>query len=63
MDGQDDKNLIELVEKFCAEKLAYISKYFPDHIGKQCRERWFNHLNPSVNKTSCSDEEEWILFI
>ena len=55
--------MIELVEKFGAEKWAYISKYFPDRIGKQCRERWFNHLNPSVNKTSWSDEEEWILFI
>ena len=55
--------MIELVEKFGAEKWAYISKYFPDRIGKQCRERWFNHLNPSVNKSSWSDEEEWILFI
>jgi len=52
-----------LVEKFGAEKWAYISKFFPDRIGKQCRERWFNHLNPSVNKTSWSEEEEWILFI
>ena len=52
-----------MVEKFGAEKWAYISKFFPDRIGKQCRERWFNHLNPSVNKTSWSDEEEWILFI
>ena len=60
---QEYKKLIELVEKFGAEKWAYISKYFPDRIGKQCRERWFNHLNPSVNKTSWSDEEEWILFI
>ena len=60
---QEDKKLIELVEKFGAEKWAYISKYFTDRIGKQCRERWFNHLNPSVNKTSWSEEEEWILFI
>ena len=60
---QEDKKLIELVEKYGAEKWAYISKFFPDRIGKQCRERWFNHLNPSVNKTSWSEEEEWILFI
>ena len=60
---QEDKKLIELVEKYGAEKWAYISKYFTDRIGKQCRERWFNHLNPSVNKTSWSDEEDWILFI
>ena len=60
---QEDKKLIELVEKYGAEKWAYISKCFTGRIGKQCRERWFNHLNPSVNKTSWSDEEDWILFI
>ena len=60
---QEDKKLIELVEKYGAEKWAFISKFFTDRIGKQCRERWFNHLNPSVNKTSWSEEEEWILFI
>ena len=60
---QEDKQLIELVEKFGAEKWAFISKYFPDRVGKQCRERWFNHLNPSVNKSLWSDEEDWILFI
>ena len=60
---QEDKKLIDLVEKFGAEKWAFISKYFTDRIGKQCRERWFNHLNPSVNKSSWSEEEEWILFI
>ena len=60
---QEDKKLIDLVEKYGAEKWAYISKFFPDRIGKQCRERWFNHLNPSVNKSSWSEEEEWILFI
>jgi myb proto-oncogene protein len=25
--------------------------------GKQCRERWYNHLNPSVNKQPWSSEE------
>jgi hypothetical protein len=26
--------------------------------GKQCRERWFNHLDPKINKNPWSEEEE-----
>jgi len=31
--------------------------------GKQCRERWCNHLSPNVNKSSWSLEEEMILLL
>ena len=55
--------MINLVEKYGAEKWSFISSHFPERIGKQCRERWFNHLCPTVNKTAWSKEEEWILFI
>ena len=60
---QEDKKLINLVEKYGAGKWSFISSHFPERIGKQCRERWFNHLCPTVNKTAWSKEEEWILFI
>eukprot|EP01044_Picomonas_judraskeda_P024206 COSAG03_NODE_6591_length_1035_cov_1.601496_1_plen_85_part_10 len=29
--------------------------------GKQCRERWLNHLSPNVRKGAWSEEEERIL--
>lgn len=29
--------------------------------GKQCRERWHNHLNPTVNKDEWTAEEDVIL--
>ena len=32
-------------------------------MGKQCRERWHNHLNPRIKKINWSKEEEWILFL
>jgi hypothetical protein len=35
----------------------------PGRIGKQCRERWHNHLNPKIKKIAWSYEEEWILFL
>lgn len=33
-----------------------------DRTGKQCRERWYNHLDPKVNKEAWSYEEEATLF-
>ena len=30
--------------------------------GKQCRERWYNHLHPQINKDSWSLQEEYTLF-
>jgi myb proto-oncogene protein len=35
----------------------------PGRIGKQCRERWHNHLNPKIKKIGWSEEEEWILYL
>ena len=29
--------------------------------GKQCRERWHNHLDPKINKSPWSEEEERIM--
>lgn len=60
---EEDKRLIELVETLGAEKWSYISSFLPGRIGKQCRERWFNHLNPKVKKANWLKEEEWILYI
>ena len=34
-----------------------------DRVGKQCRERWHNHLNPDINKSPWGEKEEWMLYI
>jgi hypothetical protein len=60
---EEDLKLIELVNKFGPEKWSNISSYLPGRLGKQCRERWYNHLNPEVRKTGWSKEEEWVLFL
>ncbi|GFP98952.1 transcription factor myb98 [Phtheirospermum japonicum] len=33
----------------------------PGRIGKQCRERWHNHLKPNIKKDRWSEEEDRIL--
>ena len=60
---EEDVVLIQLVEKIGAQKWSMISDYLPARQGKQCRERWHNHLNPKIKKCGWSKEEEWILFM
>jgi len=49
---------VELVEKHGAKKWSLIAQNLPGRIGKQCRERWHNHLNPHINKSAWSEEED-----
>ena len=42
--------MIELVHKHGAKKWSMIAGHLPGRIGKQCRERWHNHLNPEISK-------------
>jgi len=42
-------------------KWSKIASYLPGRIGKQCRERWHNHLNPSIRKTPWTPEEDEII--
>lgn len=60
---EEDKKVIELVEKYGAKKWSFVSSFLPGRIGKQCRERWYNHLNPYVKKANWTKNEEWILWI
>lgn len=60
---KEDQLLISLVESNGPSRWNYISSFLPGRIGKQCRERWCNHLSPYINKSSWSEEEELILFI
>ena len=55
--------VLNLVEKNGPQKWTQIAEHLPGRIGKQCRERWHNHLNPKIKKIGWSEEEEWILFL
>ncbi|KAL0428915.1 UNVERIFIED_CONTAM: Transcription factor R-1 [Sesamum radiatum] len=55
---EEDNLLIELVQKQGNKKWCEIAEHLPGRIGKQCRERWCNHLNPDINKAAWTKEEE-----
>ncbi len=60
---EEDRMVLHLVDKNGPQKWTNIAEHLPGRIGKQCRERWHNHLNPKIKKIGWSKEEEWILFL
>ncbi|XP_038905803.1 transcription factor MYB3R-3-like [Benincasa hispida] len=58
---EEDDKIIELVSKYGPTKWSLIAKSLPGRIGKQCRERWHNHLNPDIKKDAWTLEEELAL--
>ncbi|CAA3011210.1 transcription factor MYB3R-3-like isoform X1, partial [Olea europaea subsp. europaea] len=58
---EEDEKIVELVAKYGPTKWSIIAKSLPGRIGKQCRERWHNHLNPNIKKDAWTLEEELTL--
>ncbi|GAA0149565.1 hypothetical protein LIER_08707 [Lithospermum erythrorhizon] len=58
---EEDERIVELVKKYGPTKWSIIAKSLPGRIGKQCRERWHNHLNPNIRKDAWTLEEELAL--
>ena len=65
---KEDEAIIELVNKYGTSNWTIIANQMASIFnskhrnGKQCRERWHNHLDPIVNKENWTEEEENILF-
>ncbi|KAK6090911.1 hypothetical protein P3W45_000156 [Vairimorpha bombi] len=55
---EEDQKLLDLISKHSPKNWSFISKKMETRMGKQCRERWHNHLNPNISKTPFSDEED-----
>lgn len=58
---EEDEIIIDLVNKYGPKKWSTIAQHLPGRIGKQCRERWHNHLNPAINKEAWTQDEELTL--
>ncbi|BGP10163.1 hypothetical protein JCM10049v2_006046 [Rhodotorula toruloides] len=58
---EEDAQLEALVAKYGSEKWVSISEEMPTRSGKQCRERWHNHLDPSIKKGNWTVEEDALI--
>ncbi|KAL6511612.1 hypothetical protein OROGR_021209 [Orobanche gracilis] len=61
--SEEDRKLVELVKQYGLRKWAVIAQHMVGRIGKQCRERWQNHLRPDIKKSLFWTEEEEKLII
>ncbi|KAK7395661.1 hypothetical protein VNO78_16226 [Psophocarpus tetragonolobus] len=59
--AEEDRVLVQLVKRFGVKKWSHIAKLLNGRVGKQCRERWHNHLRPNIRKESWSEAEDKIL--
>ncbi|XP_061731564.1 v-myb avian myeloblastosis viral oncogene homolog-like 2b isoform X1 [Nerophis ophidion] len=59
---EEDDKVIELVSLYGHKQWAVVAKHLKGRLGKQCRERWHNHLNPNVKKSSWTAEEDLIIY-
>ncbi|XP_038134330.1 transcriptional activator Myb-like isoform X2 [Cyprinodon tularosa] len=58
---EEDQRVLELVQKYGLKRWSLIAKHHHTRNGKQCRERWHNHLNPEVKKGSWTAEEDRVI--
>lgn len=58
---EEDELVIDLVKQFGPKRWSVIASHLKGRIGKQCRERWHNHLNPAIKKTPWTEEEDRII--
>ncbi|OEL14395.1 Transcription factor MYB44 [Dichanthelium oligosanthes] len=55
--GEDEK-LRQLVDKYGPQNWNSIAEKLEGRSGKSCRLRWFNQLDPRINKRPFTEEEE-----
>lgn len=60
---EEDNTLVKLVSAYHGSvvKWTKVAEQLPGRLGKQARERWFNHLDPTLKKEPWSDSEHSIL--
>jgi hypothetical protein len=58
---EEDEAIVRFVEENGTKDWTKLAMSLPGRIGKQCRERWRNHLDPDVNRAPWTDAEDEIL--
>jgi hypothetical protein len=58
---QEDETIISYVVIHGAKSWTKLADMLPGRIGKQCRERWLNHLNPELSHGPWTAQEDYLL--
>lgn len=60
--AEEDQQIINYVAQNGPRGWPRITTILPNRSSKQCRERWFNHLDPSVKKVQWTPEEDNLIY-
>lgn len=55
---EEDNIVVELVKVHGTKKWSHIARQLKGRLGKQCRERWYNHLDPTIRRGDWTEEED-----
>ncbi|EAY03365.1 Myb-like DNA-binding domain containing protein [Trichomonas vaginalis G3] len=55
---EQDNTLKELVQRYGASQWEQKAALIPGKTARQCRDRWFNYLDPKLNQEAWTDEED-----
>ena len=58
---EEDEKVIEWVKQHGPTSWTKLAETIPGRIGKQCRERWHNSLDPNLIKTTWTQEEDELI--
>jgi hypothetical protein len=58
---REDKLLCANVQRYGPANWSVVAGLMPGRTGKQCRERWTNHLDPSLNRDQWTPQEDAVL--
>ena len=59
---EEDDTIVHSIQSGVT-KWSEIAAQIPGRIGKQCRERWFNHLDPTIKKGAWTEQEDGVLIV
>jgi hypothetical protein len=60
---QEDEVIIRYVQTNGRKSWTKLADLLPGRIGKQCRERWMNHLDPAISRGPWTREEDHRLMV
>ena len=60
---EEDRKLLKWIQKEGPKRWSMCAETIVGRTGKQCRERWFNALNPEVKKGEWTVEEDYKIYL
>jgi hypothetical protein len=59
---EEDAKLTDLVQRYGSKSWSLIAKHLGGRLGKQCGQRWHQHLRPEIKKDPWTEDEDKLLF-